>query len=183
MGLARLAALREAVTAAGATVTVSVEGAELALSAEADHSAYRILQESLTNVLRHAGPGTAVQVGLRYQPEALTITVTDDGRAARGGNGSPAGSGAPDSGTADHGTADHGTPDHGTPDHGALDHGTPGHGIRGMRERAALVGGQLTAGPLPGGGFQVRATLPIATRSGGAASRVAGVPVARSESP
>jgi signal transduction histidine kinase len=153
-------------------VTVSVEGAELALSAEADHSAYRILQESLTNVLLHAGPGTAVQVCLRYQPEALTITVTDDGRAARGGNGSPARSG----------TADHGAPDHRALDYGALDYGAPGHGIRGMRERAALVGGQLTAGPLPGGGFQVRATLPITTRSGGSASRVAGVPVARSES-
>ena len=168
MGLRRLAALRDAVAAAGATVTVSVEGDEVPLSAEADHSAYRILQESLTNVLRHAGPGTAARVCLRYQPEALTITVTDDGHAVATGNGTSEGN------------------------------GTPGHGIRGMRERAVLVGGQLTAGPLPGGGFQVRATLPIdpspevsADRHGGVAAdssveapvvRSAEAPVVRGES-
>jgi signal transduction histidine kinase len=152
MGLGRLAALRDAVTAAGATVTVSVEGDELPLSAAADHSAYRILQESLTNVLRHAGPGTAAQVCLHYQPEALTIIVTDDGPA----------------GPAGHGTADN--------------NGTPGHGIRGMHERAALVGGELTAGPLPDGGFQVKVTLPIAAGSGGSARLAAEVPAARGES-
>jgi signal transduction histidine kinase len=154
MGLGRLAALRDAVTAAGATVTVSVEGDELPLSAAADHSAYRILQESLTNVLRHAGPGTAAQVCLHYQPEALTIIVTDDGHAVPAGNG----------------TADN--------------NGTPGHGIRGMRERACLVGGELTAGPLPGGGFQVKVTLPIAAdpAGDGSARRGAEVPAARRES-
>jgi signal transduction histidine kinase len=147
MGLGRLAALRDAVTAAGATVTVSVEGDELPLSAAADHSAYRILQESLTNVLRHAGPGTAAQVCLRYQPEALTIIVTDDGHAVPAGNG----------------TADNS--------------GTPGHGIRGMRERASLVGGELTAGPLPDGGFQVKVTLPIAAGSAGDGSARRGAEV------
>jgi len=146
MGLGRLAALRDAVTAAGATVTVSVEGDELPLSAAADHSAYRILQESLTNVLRHAGPGTAAQVCLRYQPEALTIIVTDDGHAVPG-----------------NGTADNS--------------GTPGHGIRGMRERASLVGGELTAGPLPDGGFQVKVTLPIAAGSAGDGSARRGAEV------
>jgi len=69
-------------TAAGAHVTVDVEGNPTPLPAEADHSAYRILQESLTNVLRHAGPGAAAQVHLRYQPGALTITVTNDSPAA-----------------------------------------------------------------------------------------------------
>jgi signal transduction histidine kinase len=108
-------------------VTVTVEGDQRPLSAEADHSAYRILQESLTNVLRHAGPGAAAHVCLRYQPDGLTITVTDDGAA----NGFSA----------------------------VLPVG--GHGIDGMRERAASVGGELTAGPLPGAGFQVRATLPV----------------------
>jgi len=120
-GLARLEALRDAVTAAGAAVTVTVEGDQRPLSADADHSAYRILQESLTNVLRHAGPGTAAHVCLRYQPEALTITVTDDG---------------PVNGNAVLG------------DGGVLPVG--GHGIDGMRERAASVGDELTAGPLPG---------------------------------
>jgi signal transduction histidine kinase len=134
-GLGRLEALREAVTAAGAPVTVTVEGERRPLPAEADHSAYRILQESLTNVLRHAGPGTAAHVCLRYQADALTITVTDDG-----------------------------VPVHGTAAaEGPLAEGllVGGHGIDGMRERAASVGGELTAGPLPGGGFQVRAMLPV----------------------
>ena len=129
IGLARLEALRAAVTAAGAPVTVTVEGDQRPLSAEADHSAYRILQESLTNVLRHAGPGAAAHVYLRYQPDGLTLTVTDDGAANGASAVLPAG----------------------------------GHGIDGMRERAASVGGDLTAGPLPGGGFQVRAMLPVRT--------------------
>ena len=129
IGLARLEALRAAVTAAGAPVTVTVEGDQRPLSAEADHSAYRILQESLTNVLRHAGPGAAAHVCLRYQPDGLTLTVTDDGAANGASAVLPAG----------------------------------GHGIDGMRERAASVGGDLTAGPLPGGGFQVRAMLPVRT--------------------
>ena len=127
-GLARLEALRAAVTAAGAPVTVTVEGDQRPLSAEADHSAYRILQESLTNVLRHAGSGAAAHVCLRYQPDSLTITVSDDGAADGASAVLPAG----------------------------------GHGIDGMRERAASMGGELTAGPLPGGGFQVRAMLPVA---------------------
>ena len=105
-------------------MTVAVEGDQRPLPAEADHSAYRILQESLTNVLRHAGPGAAAHVCLRYQPDGLAITVTDDGAST-----------------------------------GILAAG--GHGIDGMRERAASVGGQLTAGPLPDGGFQVRALLPV----------------------
>ena len=127
-------------------MTVAVEGEPVPLSAEVDHSAYRILQESLTNVLRHAGPGAAATVGLQYQPEALTITVTDSG--GHGGVGPPDGT---------------------------------GHGIRGMRERAASVGGGLTAGPLPGGGFQVQATLPTAARDAPARG-TADVPAARGES-
>jgi signal transduction histidine kinase len=86
------------------------------------------LQESLTNVLRHAGSGAAAHVCLRYQPDSLTITVSDDGAADGASAVLPAG----------------------------------GHGIDGMRERAASMGGELTAGPLPGGGFQVRAMLPVA---------------------
>jgi len=126
-GLAHLGALRDAVTAAGARVRVDVQGEQAPLSVEADHAAYRILQESLTNVLRHAGQGATADICLRYRPGVLVITVTDDG----GGN----------------------DPLAGRPEPG-------GHGIRGMRERAASVGGELTAGPRPGGGFQVTATLP-----------------------
>ena len=145
-GLERLDDLRDAVTAAGARVTVDVEGAEAPLSAEADHSAYRILQESLTNVLRHAGPRAAAHVCLRYQPDRLIITVTDDGSGGMAG-------------------ADV----------------ARGNGISGMRERAVSVGGELTAGPLPGGGFRVQATLLTAARAGGdaAAYRDAEIPAAR----
>ena len=85
-------------------------------------------------MLRHAGPGAAAHVRLRYQPEALTITVTDNGPAH--GNGA--------SGNVPAGDVPAG-----------------GHGIDGMRERAASVGGELTAGALPEGGFQITATLPV----------------------
>lgn len=78
-GLDRLAALRDAVSAAGTEVTVDVQGEPVTLPAEADHAAYRILQESLTNVLRHAGPGAAATVCLRYGTGTVTITVSDDG--------------------------------------------------------------------------------------------------------
>jgi signal transduction histidine kinase len=138
-GLDRLTDLRDAVTAAGALVTVTIEGEQAPLTRETDHSAYRILQESLTNVLRHAGPGAAAEVCLRYQPGFLTITVTNDGQGGDGGAESPpviAGS------------------------RGVVPPDGTGHGIPGMRERAASIGGELTAGPLSGGGFQVKAMLP-----------------------
>jgi signal transduction histidine kinase len=141
-GLDRLADLRDAVTAAGARVTVTVEGEQAPLPEQTDHSAYRILQESLTNVLRHAGPDAAADVCLCYQPEVLVITVTNDGCATEG--------------------------------RALARNEADGHGIAGMRERAASVGGELTAGPLSGGGFQVRATLPTAAP--------ARVPAARGES-
>jgi signal transduction histidine kinase len=123
-GLDRLPALRDAVGAAGLAVTVSVTGTAAALPAEVDHAAYRIVQESLTNVLRHAGPGAAATVCLRYEPDALSLSVSDNGA----------------------GSADR-------PAH-------RGHGISGMLERAAAVGGTLSAAPADSGGFRVQATLP-----------------------
>jgi signal transduction histidine kinase len=137
-GLHRLAALRDAVSAAGITVTVCVEGDPVVLPPEADHAAYRILQESLTNVLRHAGPGADATVLLRYQPGALTLLVTDSGTG-----GVPGGDGATGDGN-----------------------GTGGHGINGMRERATAVGGTLTAGCGADSGFEVIATLPIGASAG-----------------
>jgi len=121
LGLSRLPELRDAVTAAGSPVTVTVEGEQAALPPAADHAAYRILQESLTNVLRHAAPGTPADVRLRYEPEQLTITVANQAERA---NVPGTGNGAGWSG---------------------------GNGIRGMRERTATVGGTLEAGPTPGG--------------------------------
>jgi signal transduction histidine kinase len=152
-GLGHIGALRDAVTAAGARVSVAVEGEQAPLSSEADHAAYRILQESLTNVLRHAGPAAAAQICLRYQPGVLAITVTDDGGA-----------------TAETSAAVSGYDPDGD---GPGGHGPGGHGIGGMRERAALVGGELAAGPLPGGGFHVQATLPTLALAAAASSTTA----------
>jgi signal transduction histidine kinase len=138
-GLDRLPALRDAVTAAGAPVTISVEGKERPLPADVDHAAYRILQESLTNVLRHAGTEARATVCLRYEPGTLAIRVTDDGIGPV-----PA------------------------PPDGSADQSGGGHGLCGMAERAAAVGGEFSAGSAPEGGFEVVARLPItAVETGG----------------
>jgi signal transduction histidine kinase len=129
-GLDRLGSLSDAVRAAGAPVTVTIDGEPVPLPLDVDHAAYRILQESLTNVLRHAGPEASAAVRLRYEPDALIVQVTDDGVGADPADGSagPAG----------------------------------GHGLTGMTERAAAVGGDLSAGPRADGGFEVIARLPVA---------------------
>jgi signal transduction histidine kinase len=121
-GLAEVEALAAEVARAGVRVEVRIEGTPTELPAGLDLSAYRIVQEALTNVVRHAGPATA-RVAVRYAPGEVAVEVVDDG-------------------------------------HGG-DPGAEGHGIPGMRERAALYGGTLEAGPLPGGGFRVAATLPL----------------------
>jgi signal transduction histidine kinase len=131
-GIDRLPALRDAVTAAGAPVTIAVEGEQRPLPPAVDEVAYRILQESLTNVLRHAGPTATATVRLCYEPTALGIQVTDDGTAT-----APVGNGA-----------------------------SEGHGLTGMAERAASVGGEVTAGPRDGGGFEVSARLPLPGAAG-----------------
>ncbi len=142
-GLARLDVLCEAVRAAGAPVSVTVRGEPAALPPEADHSAYRILQESLTNVLRHAGPDARADVVLCYDPDALTITITDNGACPSTVPDAPAAS--PDA--------------------------TTGHGLAGMTERVTALGGELAAGPRPGGGFQVTARLPLTPPAELAAAR------------
>jgi signal transduction histidine kinase len=86
---------------------------------------YRICQEALTNVLKHGGPDVTVTVLAQWQPAALVLEITDDGRGA------------------------------------AADSDGAGQGLLGMRERATMVGGTLSAGPRPGGGFRVHAELPL----------------------
>jgi signal transduction histidine kinase len=81
-GLDHLPALRDAVTSAGLPVSVSVSGTQVRLPADADHAAYRIVQESLTNVLRHAGPGACAQVDLVYDADQLRVKISDDGGPA-----------------------------------------------------------------------------------------------------
>jgi signal transduction histidine kinase len=124
-GLAQLDSLAAGAGATGLEVRTRVEGAPRPLPAGTDLAAFRIVQEALTNVTRHAGPASATVV-VRYGTDDLTVLVDDDGRG-------PAAAAGP---------------------------GT-GNGIRGMRERVAALGGELTAGPRPGGGFRVKARLPV----------------------
>ncbi len=155
-GLDRLPALREAVTAAGAPVTIAVEGEQRRLPPAIDEVAYRILQESLTNVLRHAGPAARATVRLSFEPTALAITVTDDGI---GSNGDHQGQGPV---TKERGLEPAGGSGGSLP---RANTGT-GHGLTGMAERAAAVGGRVTAGPRGEGGFEVSARLPLAGEAG-----------------
>ncbi|MGH2858723.1 MAG: sensor histidine kinase [Solirubrobacteraceae bacterium] len=135
--LAQLGALVQGTERAGLPTTLRVHGDPRPLSPSVELAAYRIVQESLTNALRHAGPATAA-VTLSYGAADLRVEVTDDGV---GGDGRSVSS------------ADHG---------GALSvGGVAGHGIVGMRERAFAAGGRLEVGPRPGGGFRVAAQLPL----------------------
>jgi signal transduction histidine kinase len=121
-GLAGVPGLAEVARQAGLRAEVTVEGPPRPLPAAVELSAYRIVQESLTNTVKHAA-AESVRVTLTYRPDELTVDVVDDGVG-----------GEPASG---------------------------GHGLLGMTERAAALGGRLEAGPAPGRGFRVLATLPI----------------------
>ena len=132
-GLAQLDALVEGARRAGLPITLTVTGAPFPLPAAVDLAAYRIVQESLTNVIRHAGPAAAA-VSLSYHPDEIDIDVTDTGH---GPQASPGWLAADTAG------------------------GTAGHGQAGMRERAASVGGTVRTGPRPGGGYRVTARLPV----------------------
>ncbi|HEX3214853.1 MAG TPA: sensor histidine kinase [Actinomycetota bacterium] len=129
-GLADLPRLVEQTRGAGLDVSLATDGVPARLPARVDLFAYRIVQEALTNVLKHAGPGARTEVRLGTDPGGIVIEVLDDGRGAAVLPGSD----------------------------GAT--GTRGHGIVGMRERALLLGGTLDARPRPGGGFRVAAHLP-----------------------
>lgn len=126
-GIAKIDDLAARVRAAGVPVDVTIEGDCAALPAALDASVYRIVQESLTNVLKHAGQARAT-VAVRADPGAVTVEVIDDGT-------------------------------------GAARHLEGGHGLIGMRERVALYGGELSAGPRTGGGFAVHARLVRDSRS------------------
>jgi signal transduction histidine kinase len=121
-GLAELERLAAITQDAGVQVELDWHGTREPLPADIDLSAFRIIQEAVTNVVRHAGTGQC-RVSITRQDGELTIEVTDSGRG-----GDPSGT---------------------------------GYGIIGMRERAVLLGGDLSAGPRPGGGFRVAARLPL----------------------
>jgi signal transduction histidine kinase len=133
-GTSQLSALLEQTRTAGVPVTFRQEGTPAAGPADgADLAVYRVVQESLTNVRRHGGPGVSAAVTIRYTVDGVTVSVTDDGRGAAA-QPAPANSTAAD---------------------------RTGHGLSGMRERVELYGGTVTAGPRSGGGYQVTATLPL----------------------
>jgi signal transduction histidine kinase len=142
-GLAHLDSLVAGAEATGLKVRARVEGTPRPLPAGTDLAAYRIVQESLTNVTRHAGPASAT-VRIAYGAAELVVEVADDGR------GPP----ADDKGSE---SAFGRRPEHS--DRQARR--SAGNGIRGMRERIAALGGELAAGPRPGGGFRVLARLPL----------------------
>jgi signal transduction histidine kinase len=120
-GLAVLGDVLDGARRAGVAMTLTTEGTPRPLSAALDASAYRIVQEAVTNVVRHAG-GAPAAVTLRFGPSALELAIVDEGGSVS-------------------------------------DPPVAGHGLIGMRERAALFGGTLRAGPRDGG-FEVRALLP-----------------------
>jgi signal transduction histidine kinase len=122
-GLAELEPLLDTMRAAGLPVEVVRTGSPRDLPAGADLAAYRVIQESLTNALKHAGPANA-RVSMDFAADRLTIEVSDDGRGP------------------------------------ALEPGI-GHGLIGMRERVGVFGGTLTTSGRPGGGFVVRAEIPL----------------------
>lgn len=157
-GLARLDELVTHTAAAGVEVSVELEGNQRPLPTSLDLAAYRIVQESLTNVVRHSGARRA-SVRIGYGERALTLLISDDGERRTRDGGPDPGDGVAASGMA--GVA--GDRAAGVGGDGAGGIRTAGSGIAGMRERAAALGGELEASPSPGGGFSVRARLPLET--------------------
>jgi signal transduction histidine kinase len=130
-GVEQLADLVDQVRETGLPVDFRIEGTPRSLPTGVELTAYRIVQEALTNSRKHGGPEVGAMVRLEYGGDALTVLAEDDGRGAqrelyeeRGVDGL-------------------------------------GHGLIGMRERVGMVGGVLVAGPRPGGGFRISATLPL----------------------
>ncbi|MER5732967.1 sensor histidine kinase [Streptomyces sp. NPDC002138] len=123
--------LVEQVRTAGLTVDFEVEGAPRPLPTGVELTAYRIVQEALTNTRKHGGPDASASVRLVYFDDGLGLLVEDTGRGAA----------------------------HELYEDGGAD--GAGHGLIGMRERVGMVGGTLDAGPRPGGGFRISALLPL----------------------
>jgi signal transduction histidine kinase len=146
--LADLGAMISTVREAGLPVRLSVSGQPFPLPASAQLTLYRVVQEALTNTMKHAD-ATSAHVRLGYQDEEVEVEVTDDGRL--GGTAVP------------------------VPPGGGSVAGGPGlgggQGLAGMRERAAVFGGEVSAGPRPEGGWRVHTLLRVsAARADGQAA-------------
>ncbi len=128
-GLSSLPDLVEELGRSGVPVELSLAGSLDDLPPDVGFSAYRIVQQALTNTLSHGGPGVSARVDVRRENGSLLIDVEDDGLGAKA----------------------------------VSDPARGGRGLIGMRERVALFGGELKAGPRPEGGFAVRARIPLET--------------------
>ncbi|MDV5143082.1 histidine kinase [Streptomyces sp. SBC-4] len=148
-----LASLPDLVRTSGADLTVRTGTAKVPAAVGA--AAYRIVQESLTNAVRHAGRGAGVRVDVGLVEEELTVRVTNGGVGGGGGAGGLDALGEPDGDGGPDGLGGLGGV------HGSGREEGAGYGIIGMRERARSVGGTLSAGPREGGGFEVSARLPL----------------------
>jgi len=125
-GLADLKSLVDRTAEAGVQVCLDVLGDRPRLSAGLDLAAYRVIQEAVTNVIKHAATDRC-RVTVSYAADALDLEITDGGAGPRPAGRDPA----------------------------------AGHGLTGMRERVGMYGGELSAAPLPGGGFRVAARFPL----------------------
>jgi len=129
-GLEALGDLLDRMRATGLAVELVTEGEARPLPVGVDLSVYRIVQEALTNTLKHGGDAPHARVLLRYTPRSIEIEMTDDGGGATAGSDGI------------------------------------GRGLIGMRERVAFLDGNIETGPAPGGGFVVRARIPIDVEGG-----------------
>jgi len=130
-GVADLPQLISDVCAAGVPATLEIRGNAEEANPAMELSVYRIVQEALTNVIKHAGNPTDVRVVLDYLPNRLEIDVTDNGRGVAR-----------------------------TPSSHDAAQSSVGHGLMGMRERVDVWGGTMTVGLRAGGGYRVQVTLP-----------------------
>ncbi|TDU05720.1 signal transduction histidine kinase [Streptomyces sp. 846.5] len=136
-GVEQLPDLLEQVRNAGLPVAFTVEGEPRELPRGVELTAYRIVQEALTNARKHGGPTASASVRIRFDGRGLDMLIEDNGRGA---SAELARDGGEDG---------------------------FGHGLIGMRERVGMVGGTLDAGPRPGGGFRINAVLPLKPARGG----------------
>ncbi|AXK37680.1 sensor histidine kinase [Streptomyces armeniacus] len=130
-GVEQLADLVDQVRGTGLTVAFKIQGTPRPLPSSVELTAYRIVQEALTNTRKHGGPHVGANVQLTYGDGELALLAEDDGRGAQ----------------------------RDLYEDGGMD--GLGHGLIGMRERVGMVGGNLEAGPRPGGGFRISAVLPL----------------------
>ena len=144
-GLGQIDELTTKAREAGLDINLEATSPATPLPSSVGNAAYRILQESITNVIRHVGP-TRVTVALDHGIDVLELSVTDEGRRDAPG----------DDPVRPHPREEH------PAGNGTGSSAKPGRGILGMRERCQLLGGELVARPLPGGGFEVKARLPVA---------------------